>query len=162
MKRILLGVLIAAVLIGGGWFTWWCFGRSPSDQVMAAQVKFLHCIEKRDFDGMQAMLTDDYSDDYGHDRDSVIDSAKQVLAGFYTLTLKTEVIKLQAVPPSGVGGALGMVQMKIKAEGNGAGFSQIVLARANQITEPWFFHWHKKGRWPWDWKLVQIHNNQVP
>ena len=129
---------------------------------MAAQTKFLQRVEKRDFSGMKAMLTDDYADDYGHDRDTVIESAKQVLSGFFTVSLKTEVVKLQAVPAMGVGSALGLVQMKIKLEGNGAGFSQIVLARANQIQKPWFFHWHKKGRWPWDWKIVQIHNDEVP
>jgi hypothetical protein len=34
-----------------------------------------------------------------------------------------------------------------------------VISQVNSIEQPWFFHWHKKGRWPWDWKVVQIHND---
>lgn len=163
MKRILVGTAVAAVVIGAGWFAWWCFGTSQKQQVMAAQEKFLRRVEKRDYEGMKAMMADNYfSSGALPDRDAAIEGAKKVLSGFYTLTLKTELVKLQAVPAMGAGGALGMVQMRIRLEGNGAGFSQIVLARANGIKEPWFFHWENKGRWPWGWKLTEIHNDESP
>lgn len=150
-------LLIVAVLVGLlGCTGWWLFGRSPQAQILAAQAKFLKHVEKRDWKKVQAMLTDDYADEYGLDRNTVIEAARQLLGGFFTLELKTELTKIQAVKD------LGMVKMKIRVEGNGAGLSQMVMTRANQVQEPWFFHWHKKGRWPWDWKIVQIHNDAVP
>lgn len=152
-----ISLLLALTLIGcGAWFAWWCFGRPPQEQVTAAQAKFLRAVEKRDWDRVKNMLTDDYSDDYGLDRDSAVQTAQQLLGGFYTITLKAEPVKVQAVPD------LGMMVMKIRMEGNGVGLSQMVMSRVNQLKEPWFFHWHKKGRWPWDWKVVQVHNNEVP
>ena len=40
--------------------------------------------------------------------------------------------------------------------------SGAVTEWVNSVREPWFFHWHKKGPWPWDWKIVQVHNNEIP
>ena len=155
MKRIILFLAIAAVLITGSWFAWDTFSKSPQEQVLAAQERFLRALEDRDWSEVKSMLTNDYADDYGQDRETAVENGRQVLAGFYTITIKEELTKLQAAPD------LGMVMMKIKIEGNGSGLSQIVLSQVNQMQEPWYFHWHKKGRWPWDWKIVQIHHNQL-
>ena len=51
-----------------------------------------------------------------------------------------------------------MLKLKLRIEGKGVGFTDMVIAQVNSIEEPWFFHWHKKGRWPWDWRIAQIHN----
>lgn len=156
-RRSPVWLLLALLLLGGaGWFTWWSFGRSPQAQVTAAQRKFLHAIEKRDWDRVKAMLSDDYADDYGFNRDTAVATAQKLLGGFYSLTLRAEPVKLQAVPD------LGMMVMRIQLEGTGAGLSQLVASRVNRVGEPWFFHWHKKGRWPWSWKVVQVHNDDVP
>ena len=142
------------LLLGLGWFGWWAFGRSPEEQLMARQAAFLTALEERDWGDVKAMLTEDYMDDYGHDRDSAVEDAKQVLGSFFTLTIKPEVVQKQVLPD------LAMVKLKIRIEGKGVGFTDMVIAQVNSIEAPWFFHWHKKGRWPWDWKIVQIHNDQ--
>jgi len=151
--RIYILIGSAALLIFLGWFGWWAFGRTPEEQIRARQTAFLLAVEERDWGDVKAMLTDDYKDDYGQDRDSAVENARQVLGGFFSLTIKPEIVQLQAVPD------VAMVKMKIRAEGKGAGFSDMVLSQVNSIQEPWFFHWHKKGRWPWDWRIVQIHND---
>lgn len=154
MRRIHLVLLfVVTLLIGLGWFGWWAFGRSPQDQLMARQTAFLLAVEERDWDDVKAMLTDDYMDDYGHDRDTAVEDARQVLGGFLALTIKPQIVQMQAVPD------LGMVKIKLRIEGKGLGFSDAVISQVNSIEQPWFFHWHKKGRWPWDWKVVQIHND---
>ncbi|GEP43816.1 hypothetical protein BGE01nite_31070 [Brevifollis gellanilyticus] len=148
---IVLGSVI--LLISLSWFGWWAFGRSPADQIRDRQQAFLLALEERDWDDVKAMLTDDYADDYGHDRDSAVQDAQQALGSFLSLTIKPEIVQLQAVP------GLAMVKMKIRVEGKGLGISDMVVAQVNSIEEPWFFHWHKKGPWPWDWRIVQIHND---
>jgi hypothetical protein len=40
---------------------------------------FLTALEERDWGNVKSMLTDDYLDDYGHDRDSAVEDAKQAL-----------------------------------------------------------------------------------
>lgn len=153
--RALLYILAGLLLVIACWFGWWALGRSPEQQVLARQTAFLAAVEDRDWDEVKSMLTDDYMDDYGHDRDSAVEDASQVLGGFIMLTVKSEVVFKQVVPD------LAMLKVKIQMEGKGLGISDVVAAQVNNMTQPWFFHWHKKGRWPWDWKIVQIHNDEL-
>lgn len=153
--RALLYILAGLLLVIACWFGWWALGRSPEQQVLARQTAFLAAVEDRDWDEVKSMLTDDYMDDYGHDRDSAVEDASQVLGGFIMLTVKSEVVFKQVVPD------LAMLKVKIQMEGKGLGISDVVAAQVNNMTQPWFFHWHKKGSWPWDWKIVQIHNDEL-
>ena len=155
-RRWIGWTLFAVLLFGSGWTAWWCLGRSAEAEILAAQTKFLRAVEKRDWERVLGMLTDDYMDEWGHDRQTAVQDARKALQGFFTIDLTTEVTTLQTAQN------LGMIKMTIRIEGNGTGFSQFVVAKVNQIQEPWFFHWNKTGRWPWDWKVVQIHNDQIP
>lgn len=153
--RALYLILIVVVLSLLVWFGWWSFGRSPEQQVLARQMAFMAALEDRDWSEVKGMLTNDYMDDYGHDRDSAVEDAQTVLGGFLTLTVKPEVVFKQVVPD------LAMLKVKIQIEGKGLGMSDVVVGQVNNLTQPWFFHWHKKGRWPWDWKIVQIHHDEL-
>jgi ketosteroid isomerase-like protein len=153
MRRLLLILIPTVLLLSLGGFGWWAFGRTPEEQLQDRQQAFLEAVESRDWDEVRAMLTEDYMDGYGHDRDGAVEAARQVLGAFFSLTVKPRIVQLQALPD------LAMVKMQIRIEGRGAGFSEAVVSQVNSIEEPWFFHWHKKGRWPWDWRIVQIHND---
>jgi hypothetical protein len=153
-RRFVLGVLLAAVL----WLGWTgvrVFGRSFERQVLDAQEALIRAAERRDWEAVRGMLTDDYMDEAGQDRALAVENGRQALAPFFTLTLRHEVTKVLAVKD------VGMVHCRIKMEGTGAGYSEMVVNTVNGMTEPWVFHWHKKGRWPWDWKAVQIHHDQL-
>jgi hypothetical protein len=153
MRRLPFILIPAVLLLSLGGFGWWAFGRTPEEQLRDRQQAFLEAVESRDWDDVRAMLTDDYMDDYGHDRDGAVEAARQALGAFFSLTVKPRTVQLQVLPD------LAMVKIQIRVEGRGAGFSEAVIAQVNSIEEPWFFHWHKKGRWPWDWRIVQIHND---
>jgi hypothetical protein len=152
LKRWLAILLLVGLL---GQAAWWCFGRDPRTEVLAAQAAFLKAVEKRSWRAVRARLTNDYSDDYGHDRDSAVEDAERVLGGFLRLEVDGELDTVQAVP------GLAMVKMRIRLAGHGLGFSDVVVARVNQLNESWFFHWHKRGPWPWSWQIVQIHHNEL-
>lgn len=153
--RLILRAVLALVLITSLWFAWWVFGRSPEAQVRAAQAKLIKAVEDRDWNKVQKMLAENYTDAYGHTHESAVQDGKKYLGGFYTLTLKTDQATVRAAKGQG------MVSMMIRLEGNGIGYSQIVLGHVNQLTEPWIFHWNNPGRWPWDWQVNMIHNDQV-
>lgn len=153
--RVLLILVAVSVLGFLAWLGWWVWGRSPEAQVLARQTAFLAAVEDRDWDEVKSMLTDDYMDDYGHDRESAVEDASQVLGGFIVLTVKSQVVFKQVVPD------LAMLKVNIQMEGKGLGLSEVVMGQVNNMTLPWFFHWHKKGPWPWDWKIVQIHHDQL-
>jgi hypothetical protein len=155
MKRIILRGLLVLFLIEGMWLAWWVFGRSPEAQVRAAQANLIAAVEKRDWKKLEKLMAPNYTDAYGHNRDTAIQDGRKYLSGFFTLTLKTDRTTIRAAKGQG------MVTMMIRLEGNGVGYSQMISGYLNQFTEPWVFHWSNPGRWPWDWQVNLIHNDQL-
>jgi len=149
--RNLLWVALAVVIIQTAVY----FLRSPESQVLAAQRDLIEAVEERDWDEVKEFLEENYTDAYSHTRETAISDGKKYLGGFYTLTLKTGETTARAVKGQG------MVSMTIRLEGNGAGYSQLVLGHVNQITEPWIFHWSNPTPWPWNWQVNMIHNDQM-
>ena len=153
--RLIVRSILALVLIASLWLVWWVFGRSHEAQVRAAQAALIEAVEERDWDEVKEFLAENYTDAYSHTRESAIQDGKKYLSGFYTLTLMTEQPTVRAAKGQG------MVTMMIRLEGNGIGYSQLVLGHVNQLTEPWTFHWSNPGRWPWNWQVNMIHHDQV-
>lgn len=152
---LIIRTALALLLVTLLWFAWWVFGRSPEAQVRAAQARLIKAVEERDWDEVREFLAENYTDAYGHTRESAAQDGKKFLGGFYTLTVKSDQTAIRAAKGQG------MVSTMIRLEGNGIGYSQIVLGHVNQLTEPWIFHWSNPGRWPWDWQVTMIHNDQV-
>lgn len=155
MKRIILRSLLVLNLISSLWLAWWVFGRSPEAQVRAAQANLIQAVEGRDWKGLERLLAPNYTDAYGHNRATAIQEGRKYLSTFFTLTLKTDQTTIRATQGQG------MVTMKIRLEGNGVGYSPMISGYVNQLTEPWVFHWSNPGRWPWNWQVNLIHNDQV-
>lgn len=143
-------------LIVGIWAAWWCFGRSAEDEVRAAQSAFLKKVEKRDWEAVKLQLATDYRDAYGHDRESAVTTAAEVLAGFLFLEV------LHQKPTIQMGEPVSRVDAIIRMEGNGLGYSAVVVGRVNQMQAPWAFLWRKDGPWPWSWKVTRIHQDELP
>lgn len=153
--RLISRTILALLLIAALWFAWWVFGRSPEAQVRAAQAALIKAVEERDWEEVAEYLAPNYTDAYQHTRETALQDGKKFLGGFFTLTFKTDAMTVQAAKGQG------MVKSVIRLEGNGIGYSQPVLGYANQLTQPWVFHWSNPGRWPWDWQVTLIHNDQV-
>lgn len=154
-RRLIVRTTLAVLAIFALWFAWWAFGRSPEAQIRAAQAALLEAVEDRDWDDVAGFLAPEYSDSYGHTRQSAIENGKKYLGLFYVLSIKPDQISVRAAKDQG------MLQTILRIEGNGAGYSQAVQGAVNQINEPWIFHWTKAGLWPWTWQVTMIHNDQV-
>lgn len=155
MKKIILRGLLVLVLIEGLWLAWWVFGRSPEAQVRAAQANLIQAVEKRDWKTLERLIAPNYTDAYGHNRDTAIQDGRKYLSGFFTLTLKTDKTTIRATKGQG------LVTTMLRLEGNGVGYSQMISGYVNQFTEPWAFHWSNPGRWPWNWQVTLIHHDQL-
>jgi hypothetical protein len=153
-SRFLL-VGLGLLLLWGGWKGVAVFGRSYEQQVRDAQEALIRTVERRDWSGVTEWLAEDYADDGGHDRESAVADGREALAHFFTLTIKHETAEVEAERTQA------RAQVRIKLEGTGAGLSQMVLSTVNGMAEPWAFHWSKRGRWPWDWKVVRIHHDRL-
>ncbi len=155
MKKIILRGLLVLLLVEGLWLAWWVFGRSPEEQVRAAQANLIEAVEDRDWKKLEGLMAPNYMDAFGHNRDTAIQDGRKYLSGFFTLILKTDQTTLKATKGQG------MVTSMIRLEGNGVGYSQMIVGYVNQFTEPWAFHWSNPGRWPWNWQVNLIHHNQL-
>jgi hypothetical protein len=152
--RLLL-IIAALLLILSGWLVRYCFFQPPAEQLARVQAQLIRAVEKRDWKTLESLLSPDFLDDYENDRASALESARQIFSGYFTLTIKTETTYNKGT------NEVGMVFQKLKFEGTGTPVSQMVTTRVNQTTEPFVFHWHKKGRWPWNWKLNQVQNEYL-
>ena len=155
MKQVILRGLLVLFLIEGLWLAWWVFGRSPEAQVRAAQANLIEAVENRDWKKLERLMAPNYTDAFGHNRETALQDGRKYLSGFFTLTLQTDKTTIRAAKGQG------MATMMIRLEGNGMGYSQFISGHVNQFTEPWAFHWSNPGRWPRDWQVNMIHHDQL-
>lgn len=147
--------LLVMLALWLGWKTVVLFARSQERQVLDAQEKLIRAVERRDWEAVKAMLTRDYSDEAGYDRETAVDDGRQALAHFFTLTIAQQVVENRTVD--------GRAELRamLRLDGNGAGFSQTVVSTVNGMTTPWVFHWRKEGAWPWSWRVSCIHHEEL-
>ena len=151
-RRGLLLVIVLILAAGGGWMVRFLFFQTPGEQLARMQDKLLLAVESRDWATIRETMAEDYIDSFGHDRDSAIKDGQEVFSAYFSLHLKSEMTLLRATSD------MGFVKLKIKIDGTGTPLSHMVTSRVNSSDEPWVFHWSKKGRWPWSWKLTLIQN----
>ncbi len=151
LKKVILGV----VVLGIAWWVVHTFAADERTQMLRVQEDFMSALEKRDWGKVDAWVSTDYADDWGLGPDEAKDTMRQVLGGFMMLSIDRTMTN--AVAAQG----LGFVKMKLVVQGSGGGVSPMVVAESKRIKEPWVFHWHKRGRWPWSWELVQIANHDL-
>ena len=146
------GIALAA------WLAWWAvdtFAASERTQMLRQQAKFVEALENRRWSRIATFVSEDYMDEWGQDKALVQETMKQLIGGFFLLSIESTLVDAPVVTGQG------FVKARLKLEGNGAGISGMVVSEANRVKEPWFFHWHKRGFWPWSWELVQMHNDGV-
>ncbi len=157
-QKMMAGVAGVCVL----WFAVWLlllFLKSPEQQMLRMHDKFITALENRKWSTVEGLISKDYND--GVEEAAQIKTAMhKVLGGFYVLSITQEVVSTKGAYAQGKV-FLGMVKIKIKVEGSGAGLSGFVVSESKRITSPWTFHWHKRGFWPWSWELMQINNDQL-
>jgi hypothetical protein len=154
MHRMLKPLLLVLILSLVGWALHY-FNRSEKEQVLVMQQRFITAIEERDWGAVRGMLSSDYADEWGLDATTVDAHLREYFRGFLGLSIESEHEKVQTAR------GIAMIVTRLKLEGGGIGLSNEIVSYANGLTEPWFFHWHKRGRWPWSWELVQVHNDSV-
>lgn len=146
------GIVVAVLMAGWVVHT---FAAGEQTQMLRVQARFIQALEKKKWSTVDAMICKDYADEWGQGPAEVKATMRELLGGFIFLSLDHQLAT--ATTASG----LGYVKARIKVEGTGGGLSSMVVTAANGVKEPWVFHWHKRGRWPWSWELVQIHNDDL-
>lgn len=153
-KKITRRAVLVALVFVLGWVIR-TFAVGERTQMLRVQEHFIQALEKRNWKTVDAMVCADYADEWGQDAALLKDDMRKLLGSFLFLSIEPTVTDARTAS------GLGMVKTKLKIVGNGAGLSTMVMAEANRLKQPWVFHWHKRGCWPWSWELVQIDNPEV-
>lgn len=100
------------------------------------------------------MVSPDYRDQWGMDRDQIGSALRDVSRQFLTLRLDWVDPQLAASPD-------GTMALTTTPRLDGRAISPIgemMLSTARQLDQPFTFHWQKEGWWPWTWRIVNITN----
>ncbi|RYD84475.1 MAG: hypothetical protein EOP84_05370 [Verrucomicrobiaceae bacterium] len=140
------GLIGAITLVCLGIFLMWRW--QPARQVRLHQQELLSAVEDRDWEDVGALMADDYSDRWRHDKDFVLREAREVFRQFIFVELKGEETDLVMEEGSGE------IRMRLKLVGRGGPVAEFAMSRVNVMQKPWVFRWVKQSAWPWDWQLV--------
>lgn len=152
-SRRALWVAISAV--AAGLLAWAVFEFQPSRQLHRTFEKFVTTGERRDWETAASFLASDYRDDWGHDRETGIATASELLGHFFFLEITTNPVKIT------VNGSRGEVRTRPRLAGNGTAIAQYVMTRANELQQEMTFVWRRESWKPWDWKLVSVHQPEI-
>lgn len=138
-------VLVAVVGTGVCLHQLW----QPMRQVELHTVNLLRRISDRDWEKVQAMLSPDFRDSWGHDRSAAMDKAREAGSHFFALHVMTEEPRMVTVQ-----GDEATALLRPAVYGSGTAVAQAIMDAVRAETEPVVLRWKRTGAWPWQWQLV--------
>ena len=122
----------------------------PERQVRLHQRNFLRAAEKKKWERLAQFVAPDYSDRWGHDKEIVVQQAREALRQFLFLSIAQEERAAHVLDGKGT------LAGRLAVEGSGGPLAEIVQQHVNSLSEPFTFHWQQRSWKPWDWKLVRV------
>lgn len=128
---------------------------NPEKQVRRHQRLLLSALEDRDWDDINELLAENYSDRWGHDKAFVQSRAAQVFRQFFAVQITGEITQLDMQPDRAE------LRTSLRVQGRGGPVAEYAMTRANALTDPWTFRWKKQSWKPWDWALEYVDQPQL-
>lgn len=151
-RRLLLqiGAACAAVIVlWGGWEL------TPGRGLARAQDRLLRETSARNWPAVTALVDETYRDAWGHDRDTAISSASEVLQNFLTLHVTAADTQITRDGPDA------QISTILRVQGRGNAIGEAVRDTVNGLRSPFQFAWRQKSWKPWDWKLVSLSQPEI-
>jgi hypothetical protein len=140
----------AGVGLALGIYLMWLWG--AEHQVRLHTDHLLKAIETRNWSGFAAFIADDYHDQWGQDRETVLARTRGVFGYLRGIRI------VPNLPIVQTGGGKATWQAKISIEGNENELAGLVKERVNSLTTPFTLEFRRISGKPWDWKLVRVSN----
>lgn len=147
-RPLLLLCIVAAFVIAFLAIRHW----SPTRVVERKQAALVAALERRSNKHLDRLLSENYSDQWGFDREDVKLAMGDIGSQFIILNLVPQ------DPALTVADGIGESVMRFEASGNGSPLAHQIIREINQLETPFLFRWEKLGFWPGDWHLVRIEN----
>ncbi len=134
----------------------WCLWLwQPERQVRLHHEHLIDAAEDRNWRNFGELIDPGYVDRWGHDKTFVIKETSEVMRQFFTVTIRRELIRLDA------SSGRATVTTRLKLEGNGTAIAQYAMQAVNGLETPFTFDWRQKSWRPWDWKLARADNPRL-
>lgn len=145
------GGLILAVIVGVWLVRLW----EAENQVRLHTEHLLGQIEERDWAGAGDFLAVSYHDDWGDDRQRMINRLRLGVRFFSNLTITPTGTQIHLQEETATWSA------RIQLAGSGSEMAPEAVEEINRLTTPFELRWKKQSWKPWDWKLVQVRNSEL-
>lgn len=140
----------SALAIFAAWAVWLFLLWQPERQVELHTANLLARASDRDWPAVTEMMSPDYRDGWGHDREESVRKADELFNQFFTL-------KILPTGPMDVRVADGMATTSVPLGifGSGSPIAHAVMDEVREVGGSFVFRWRKAGRWPWQWLLIE-------
>lgn len=128
----------------------------PARQVELHTLNLLARASARDWPAVEAMMSPDYADAWGHDRAAAIDEARELFSHFFAL----QIVALAPLETSAVGDGW-EARAPVGIFGSGTAVAQAVIDEVRSAEGPATFVWRRDGGWPWTWSLVGVRHDEL-
>lgn len=140
--------LLAAIFLGLYLFQLWDSER----QIELHTAHLLTALEKNNWSDVSEFLDPSYSDQWGHDRATLLNQLRRVLIYARHLHIHADNPDIHAA------GSEGDWRARVTLEADPNEVSAMIEERVNPLTEPFTLHWRRLSWKPWDWKLARVTN----
>jgi hypothetical protein len=142
----------AGLAIIGGVFLIWLW--QADRQVSRHSESLLRDIAAKDWAATASLLGSDYGDQWGNDRERVLDQLREVFRYIRNP-------RLNAVDPTVTINGKSIWRARIQVDGEGGEAIAFIKDRINSLTTPFELEWRHVSGKPWDWKLVRVSNPEL-
>lgn len=127
----------------------------PARQVRRHTEQLLSAVENKNWKRLGELMSDDYSDQWGHDKSAVIAHSREVFSQFFAIELTPH--DLVIAESDGIGTA----SAKLTLRGSGGPLAQYAIDRVATLRSPFVFTWRLRSGKPWDWVLTRVEQPEL-
>lgn len=149
-KKIWIGAIATLVAVIGLTIRW-----QSDAQLERRWEGFLDAFETRRWSAVNAYLSPDYHDSWGHTRQQLGREATYALTDFRTLQVRA----VQAIIERN--GRQARIEAVMRIAGEGGPRANQARQVVNEVFAPTVFEWIRSPWRPWDWRLVSVENTEV-
>ena len=142
----LLTALSALLVV---WLAWLFLLWRPARQAELHTLNLFERASARDWPAVEAMMSADYRDAWGHDRALAIAEARQLFSHFFAL----QIVALAPMRIAEESKALA-VSAPVGVFGSGTAIAHEIMDEVRDVKGSFEFRWRKNGQWPWQWTLA--------
>jgi hypothetical protein len=127
----------------------------PEHQIQRHTENLFHAIENKDWGSMAEFFGNDYRDQWGYDRASVLEHSREVFQFLRDLRINASHVVIR------IEGRTAYWTGKIDLSAEEGELSGAIKERIHSLKEPFTLEWRRVSVKPWDWKLVRVGNPEL-